>query len=868
MTSYSDCSNCPFRGGTKVKSAGNPATCKYVLVGEAPGYNETRTGKPFVGKTGRLLSQFFARRGLDLHGDDFYLANALSCAVKDKKKTAEAINCCRPRILNEVRQLLSREDPPTLVLMGNHAKLAFFPQDTRGILASRGWREWEYLDELELEPVQDESPEALAVRLLKGHNIYIMTHPSYYIYNPNQAPMLVKDVNRILRGRLPQVGPFVLGYQGSLPYRAVIINSRDDLLSFLRRLKGVPLVQRGYLAFDIETDQVDWQRDRILCLSISTSPGRAYIIPDNVLYLTSYRHITTDWSKQKVKAFLADERYKSGSYLRPDPQIVALLNQIFQLPGYKWTGHNAKFDLKFLVGQLGVTRAHCDFDTLLAHYVLDERRGGHGLKALADDYFDTGDYEHGLATYLGSKAGRWSRIPRDVLYRYNAMDTECTLRLQAVLETELKEQGLYEDPFQNILMKAAPMLQAAELKGVLIDWEENYRIEKEELLPEVQKLEGELRTLAGKPELNPNSSKQIIHLLFDVFKFPEIEARTRAGGHKVTGRTSQKAMLDAWEAKGARGEIKMPEESWQFLSKLQEYRHLKKLLGSYIVKWRKNRGIDDRVHTTFQLWGTVTGRLSSVDPPLQTIPSKITDRWGPLVANMHVPAPGNCFLYADYSQAELMIAAGMSNDKFMIATFQKDGADYHSEVAEMAFGKDFTRDERQEGKKLTFGWLYGGQVRAIALDALQFTPEVADHFAHRWDEMFEGVVRWRKEQQEKMMSEGYVESIFGRRRRSILLTDKNVGKAKRVAVNSPIQSAASDFTLLSAVSLWERYKNNPDVNVVLLIHDSLVLEVREDLADEVAKVMEETMLTLPKKYFPTIPFQAKVKKGYRLGDLT
>jgi DNA polymerase-1 len=499
---------------------------------------------------------------------------------------------------------------------------------------------------------------------------------------------------------------------------------------------------------------------------------------------------------------------------------------------------------------------------------LDERKYGHGLKALADDYFDIGDYEHKLDDYLRTKGGRWSQVPREVLYRYNAMDTEITLRLAYVLEEHLKVKSLYEYPFKKVLMRAVEMLQAAEVKGVYIDWEENYRIEQEELLDAIQVAEQRLKDISGHEDLNPNSPTQIIPILFDELGFPEIEARTRAGGHRVTGRTSQKAMLDAWMKRYERGELKIDAVAIEFLEKLIEYRHLKKLYGSYIKKWRQHRGTDDRVHTTFKMWGTVTGRLSSTDPPMQTIPSKVTDHWGPLVANMHKPEPGNCFLYADYSQAELMIAAGLSGDEFMTSTFQDEGADYHSRVAKMAFGEDFTRDDRQKGKKLTFGWLYGGQVRGIALDALQFTPEVADHFAHRWDNMFEGVVQWRKDQQKKMREQGYVESVYGRRRRYLLLTEKNVGKAERVAVNSPIQSAASDFTLMSATRLYERYKDDPEVHVVLLIHDSVIMEVAEHRAEEVKEVMHDTMLDVPKQFFPNIPFQADVKKGYQLGDLT
>ena len=119
-----------------------------------------------------------------------------------------------------------------------------------------------------------------------------------------------------------------------------------------------------------------------------------------------------------------------------------------------------------------------------------------------------------------------------------------------------------------------------------------------------------------------------------------------------------------------------------------------------------------------------------------------------------------------------------------------------------------------------------------------------------------------------MQSQGYIESIFGRRRRQLLLTDKNIGKAKRIAVNAPVQSAISDLNLLSAVRLYQHYKDTDYARVILLIHDSLIMEVREDKVAEVEKFMYKTMLEVPKEYFPEIPFKTEVKVGYQLGDLT
>jgi len=238
-----------------------------------------------------------------------------------------------------------------------------------------------------------------------------------------------------------------------------------------------------------------------------------------------------------------------------------------------------------------------------------------------------------------------------------------------------------------------------------------------------------------------------------------------------------------------------------------------------------------------------------------------------MVANIHIPRPGCKFLYADYSQAELMALACLSKDEFMMDAFRR-GEDYHGTVAVAAFGKDFTRDERQACKRLTFGWAYGGNVFEIAMNALQFEGSVAKRFASEWDQLFHQAVAWRKAQGELMIKQGYVESALGRRRRFPLLSSKNMGKAKRIAINAPIQSVISDLLLISATRLYEIYKHIKEINVILLIHDSCVLEVPDEHVDEVAETMQRVLLEVAADVFPQIPFRADVKVGTRLGDLT
>ena len=176
-----NCDTCPFRGGKKVPSSGDPEKCKYILMGEAPGRNEVAKGEPFVGETGNLLGAFLIREGLTLHSDDFYLMNAMSCQVRGKAATPRAIVACRSRVLEEIAMI---NKDAILVVMGKNARESLYPGEQGGILGSRGWRVYD------------------------GRNVFVTVHPSFYLYNPDEAPLLVKDIIRIKRGRLPQIGPF------------------------------------------------------------------------------------------------------------------------------------------------------------------------------------------------------------------------------------------------------------------------------------------------------------------------------------------------------------------------------------------------------------------------------------------------------------------------------------------------------------------------------------------------------------------------------------------------------------------------------------------------------------------------------------
>ncbi len=360
-----------------------------------------------------------------------------------------------------------------------------------------------------------------------------------------------------------------------LKYEGWVLDTLELLQGLIDKMKAVPVEDRDFVAVDLETDQVDYHRDRILCMSISLKPGTAFIIPDSLLYKDGKTMVTTGATKEQVARFLERLVYIMGmAYGEPRSATVALLNEMFSIPGYRWAGHNYKFDLRFLKGQLGVTKAHVDFDTIVAHYTLDERKGGHALKPLADDYFDTGDYEKGIKQFIRGKGGRYSMIPRRVLYRYNLMDAEITRKFAVRFEADLKKDGLYERPFMFPMMAAYPMLLRMELKGIAINWPELDRFSEEEVLPEANKLKEELRALCGHPNLNPQSSKQMINLFYDELHFPIVRFRRRQQGTRVSKRTTEKGYIMACAELWKKGKLPVTKAAWSIALKLRDYRHI------------------------------------------------------------------------------------------------------------------------------------------------------------------------------------------------------------------------------------------------------------------------------------------------------
>jgi len=552
------------------------------------------------------------------------------------------------------------------------------------------------------------------------------------------------------------------------------------------------------VAFDLETDNVNWydkpaeSRAPVLCMQLCWDVRYATVINDELLY---------DY-----------------------PEVVPMLQRFFQR--VRTCGHNAKFDAVFLKSAFDID-VHIDFDTMLAHHALDEN-SMHGLKELAKTLLGMDDWEIEIKQYLRNKNDMYSQIPFDKLAVYGAMDVAVTLTFQKMFEKQLKEQGLYETPFMMITIPAENAMVKVELHGIMTDTaylEECGR----SMQTEIDELAGKAREVVGMPNLNLNSPPQLVPVLYEKLGLPTQYDR------KTKKPTTAHEALVALEGKHP------------FVDLLQKHRRVAKIKSSYVDNLVEMAGLDGRVHPTFLLQGTETGRLAVRDPAAQTIP-RASDKYGKMIRRSIIAPPGYKLGLCDFSQAELRVFACLSGDPFLIDVYQT-GRDLHSEVAIIMFGEGYTKEQRVICKMFNFAYVYGGTEFSFAKDA-GISVTLARELIAKFNKSMPIALKWKLDQLASMRKNGYVENFFGRRRRYPLLTPDNIEDARKSSINMPIQGTASDLTLMAATRAVEE-----GIHVVLLVHDSIMIEEPDDKIDRYTARIAELMESIGTRFMPQVPWK-------------
>ena len=455
-------------------------------------------------------------------------------------------------------------------------------------------------------------------------------------------------------------------------------------------------------------------------------------------------------------------------------------------------GHNIKDLMRALLDE-GLPTDGFVFDTALAAYLLDATAGSYDLPRLAQ-------------TYLGEE------LP----------DVQSVWALQPVLHEKMDAQAMLP-LYTDVELPLCPVLARMEQAGFLVDRKALYDF-GESLTSSIEQLQQSIWALAGEP-FNIQSPKQLGNVLFERLMLP-------AGKKTKTGWSTNAAVLDKLRGKHP------------IVEQILDYRTLTKLKSTYADGLLKEISADGRIHTNFQMTVTATGRLSSTEPNLQNIP--VRRELGAQIRRMFVASPGKVLVDADYSQIELRLLAHIANDETMIAAF-RSGEDIHAVTASQVFGvplAEVTPLQRSHAKAVNFGIVYGISAFSLAQDIGVFQSE-AKAYMDSYFAKYHGVRAYMTRVVEQAKADGYVTTLFGRRRDLPELKSSNFNLrsfGERVALNMPIQGTAADIIKAAMVRVDARMRTEKlQARLLLQVHDELIVECPTEEAETVKGILIEEM---------------------------
>ena len=505
-------------------------------------------------------------------------------------------------------------------------------------------------------------------------------------------------------------------------------------------------------------------------------------------------------------------------------RIVNIFKPLYEDPKILKVGQNLKYDLEVL-RNYDVRLDGPMWDTMIAHYLIQPELR-HNMDYMAEVYLH---YQTIHIDELIGPKGKNQRSMRDLsptlVYEYACEDADITLQLKNKLEPELKRLEC-EDLFYNIEMPLMPVLAEMEMNGVCLDTESLAETSKQ-FTTRMNEIEHRIYELAGE-QFNIASPKQVGEILFDKLKIVEKAKKTKTGQYVTSEEVLQQL-----------------KNKHEIVADILEHRGLKKLIGTYIDALPKL--INPRtghIHTSFNQTVTATGRLSSSDPNLQNIPIRGED--GKEIRKAFIPEPGCLFFSADYSQIELRVMAHLSQDPQMIEVF-REGKDLHAATAANIYKKpinEVTRDERTKSKRANFGIIYGITVFGLA-ERLDIPRDEAKMLIDGYFQTFPEVHDYMEKSKEVARQQGYVTTLFGRRRYLPDINSANAtvrGFAERNAINAPIQGTAADIIKVAMIHIFKRFKaEGIKSKMILQVHDELNFSVYPDEKEKVEHIVIEEM---------------------------
>ena len=603
----------------------------------------------------------------------------------------------------------------------------------------------------------------------------------------------------------------------SLDIQVNVVDTEDKLADLVKALNKASVI-----SFDTETTSTEEMKADIVGISLAVKEGEGYYIPVG---------------------------HNAGTNL-PLKKVLSALEAPMTNPKIGKLAHNAKYDYMVLA-KFGLTVSPLTFDTMLAEFILDPSSRNLGLKNLA--FVKLGEEMTHIEELIGKgkKQISMAEVAIESVAPYAVADAEIPLRLMALQIDELKRvEG--EKLLEEIDLPLTPVLAGMEMEGVLLDLPFLKEM-SDEMTKRLAEIEKSIFDSVGKV-FNVNSTQQLSDVLFKTLGLqPPDRGNKTASGHYST----------------AAGVLELLSGKHPVVDWVLEHRELSKLKSTYLdalpLAVDENTG---RVHTSYSQIGAVTGRLSSNNPNLQNIP--IRTETGRKVRNGFISGIGNVLLAVDYSQIELRIVAHMAQDEGMLAAFRA-GEDIHATTAGAIYGvvpEAVTKEMRRHAKAINFGLIYGMSAFGLTRST-ELTLAEAETFVKTYFEKFPGIKKYLDGIKKQAASQGYVETLLGRRRYFPALQSKqNVqikNREEREAINAPIQGTAADIMKIAMLKIPPALeKAKLKAKMLLQVHDEIVLECPKEELEKAAKVVKETMASA---YKLDIPLSTEARYGKNWGEM-
>lgn len=595
------------------------------------------------------------------------------------------------------------------------------------------------------------------------------------------------------------------------------VTTAEQLTPWITRAR-----EAGRVAFDLETTGLDAMACELVGLSIATAPGQACYVP------VGHRLPGSGFD------------FGEGEELDQAPlqPVLDALKPLLEDPSILKIGQNIKFDMLVMM-RYGVVVGPVD-DTMLISYVLDAGRRGHGMDDLAERHLGHAciSFDEVIAHAPGTKKAdkTFAEIPIDKASDYAAEDADVTLRLWHLLKPRLAANGL-STVYETLERPLVPVIMEMERAGIVVDRQVLSRLSST-FAQNSSRLEDEINGLVGH-KFNLASPKQLGELLFDHLKLPGGK-RTKSGQWETRA-----GLLDDLAANED-----VPEDARKLINMMLEWRQLAKLRSTYTDALPNFiNATTGRIHTSYALASTTTGRLASSDPNLQNIP--IRTKEGREIRTAFVADKGMTLVSADYSQIELRVLAHIADIPQLKQAFA-DGLDIHAMTASEMFGvpiKDMPSEVRRRAKAINFGIIYGISAFGLA-NQLSIARDEAAAYIKTYFERFPGIRDYMDATKALVHDQGFVETIFGRRIHYPEINTKNPsmrGFLERAAINAPIQGSAADIIRRAMIRMDGalREAGLGNVRMLLQVHDELIFEVPQGQEDALIETVRRVMESAP-----------------------